>query len=298
MSEVIRWMIIAVIAVVVLSWSFMAWRKRQRLGRPSHAEDSDHIDSFWQKHPMLLSLIALSLAGLAQYALRINQPEFAALGYLFAVILFISALRQFVPATMMDETFTPTAEPKTKPPQPKPSPTLPKSAFLKTWRYYILTSILKGHQPNIPSSATIETAPEAESIAANKSTDIIELGLSPSSSTPNIGIALERISINSSAEVSVEKLIVEPAAIRVWTGFGRPQGLGVTPNGNVLVLDSARQRVYCLNSLGIVIRVWALPEMPKLQDYSIAFSPDGQKLYLADPAHGQVYSFTFSEDRL
>jgi hypothetical protein len=264
MSDVIGWTIIAIIAAVVLSWGVSAWRTRAAGG-------TVQIDSFLRRQPVLLGLVAIALAGLSQYVLQQDQPVFAAIGYGFAALLFVSALRPWIPVTILVDPASLTARPAAKSTPSQSGSAQPRSAFLQTWRYYTLDNLLKGTPPVIPASAAGEPPHDVASGLTNPV---------PAATTVEIFAA------------------AQPAAVRIWTGFDRPQSLCVTARGNVFVLDGARQCVYCLNPLGQIILSWSLPGIPDLQSCHVAVSPDGQQLYLTDPIRGQVYSVTLREEQL
>jgi len=264
MSEVIGWIIIVIVAAVILSWGVTIWRTRS-----ASMTAADRISAFPRRHSLLLGFVAIILAGLAQFVLQAEQPEpaLAAIGYGIAVFLFVSALRPFVPVTVVVDPSILTAGSSMESAQSQPGLAQPRSAFLQTLRYYTLDNILKGRSPVVPNSVTSETPLS------------LATGLTTSATVETLATT-------------------QPAAFRVWTGFDRPQSLCVTAQGNVIVLDGARQQVYCLNPLGQIIRAWSLPDIPDLQDCHVAISPDGKNLYLADPARGQIYSITLHEDRL
>jgi hypothetical protein len=264
MSDVIGWTIIAIIAAVVLSWGVSAGRARATGG-------TVRIDSFLRRQPVLLGLMAIALAGLSQYVLQQDQPMFAAIGYGFAVLLFVGALRPWMPVTVLVDPSSLSAGSSTKSTPSQSGPARPRSAFLQTWRYYTLDNLLTGRPPVIPNSAAGEPP------------------LDPARALTNSVATATTVEIFAAAQ---------PAAVRIWRGFDRPQSLCVTARGNVFVLDGGRQCVYCLNPMGQIIRSWFLPGIPELQSCHVAVSPDGQQLYLTDPARGQVYSVTLREDPL
>jgi len=262
MSDVIGWTIITIIVAVILSWGMTVWRTRL-----SPATRADRVATFPRQHSLLLSLLAIVLAGLAQFVLQADQPVFAALGYGFATLLFVSALHSLIPVTVMAEPSSLTAGASTQSTPSQPGLARPRSVFLQTWRYFTLDNILKGRSPVVPNSA------------ASESPLSLTTGLTASTTLDTFAAS-------------------QPIAVRVWSGFDRPQSLCVTAQGNIMVLDGARQQVYCLNPVGQIIRAWSLPDIPDLQECHVAISPDGQNLYLADPTRGQVYSVTLHEDQL
>jgi hypothetical protein len=88
------------------------WRRKQRTGRrPTAARAEGSVssatdsDSFglqgklrgFARISLLAALIALGLGGLAQYSLAKGRVRFAMIGYGVAAILFVTALRQFMP---------------------------------------------------------------------------------------------------------------------------------------------------------------------------------------------------------
>jgi hypothetical protein len=269
MSEGTHWMVIAIIAAVVLSWGFVAWRNRQRLGRLSTADDSDRIDLFLQRHFMSISVIALGLAGLAQYALRIDQLGLAALGYWFAVVLFINGLGQFIPVNLIGEVPTSTAE---------PVPNLPTTFETEQ----ALSAPVTMTEPNLASE-----------IIPTDSTEIVFEAESP---TLTVTTSLEEIvSATHPTEAVNSEALPKTAAFSVWSGFTQPDSILLTAHEQLLILDTSQQIIYRLNPNGQIVQQWSLPPLPEPNGRNLVLSSDGRHLYITDAQKGLVYAITLED---
>lgn len=313
MPEVTYWLIIALTAIVALFWGITAWHKHQRLRRLNSAKDSSHVDSFWQQHTLLISLTALILAGLGQYALGVNQPVFAAFGYCLAVVLFVGALHQFAPATAMPQEFATVAKSKTEHSQSQLAPPRTGPALVETGsvqpRFGEPTSGLTNRpKPNLQASlgvasplssgdlitATISGPPHVgnpEIIRVTESEPLAALDKSHIDQTiSSIGM------IGPATPVPANRgLISSTAVVEIWSGFTQPDSVLLTESGQILVVDAAQQMIYRLDPSGQVIQQWSVPALPEPNGHNLTLSPDGRRLYITDARNGLVYAITLDD---
>jgi len=271
LSDLTRWTIGTLITVIGMSIGFRVWRKRQLRSQLKFPDNSALADSFWKTHSMLFSWIALGIAGLAQYALRINQTGFAALGYGVAVILFLGALYQFVPITQIYEL-------KVDDPQPSStntSPTHPKPAFLKAWWNHFLT---KRRKPN--PSLTIKEKLRLQTPFLTIKPQTIPL-------TGTVAKATTTSNNDHSSPI--------PAQIAIWSGFTQPESILIAADGQILIMDVSQQTIYHLNQNGEIVRQWSIPPLPESNGHNMALSPDGRHLYITDTREGLIYVVTLED---
>ncbi len=255
MSDVTRWTIGTLIAVTGMSIGYQAWRKRQLPSPLKLSANSAQADSIWITHSMLFSWIALGIAGIAQYALRINQTGFGALGFGMAVILFLRALNQFVPVMQNAELMVDGLQPGSTSPNPKKS--IP--ANLKAWWNQFLT---KRRKPNPSLTIKPQTMPLTGALAKATTTS------DKDHSSPL------------------------PAQIAIWSGFTQPDSILLTADGQILIMDASQQTIYHLNQKGEIVRQWSIPTLPEPNGHNMALSPDGGHLYITDARKGLVYVVT------
>jgi hypothetical protein len=358
MSEGTHWIAIAIIAAVILSWGGVVWRKRQHLKRAKTADDSDRIEVFLQKHFMPISVIALGLAGLAQYALRIDQPGLAALGYWFAVILFTNGLRQFIPIKLIGEAASPTVEPEPNLPNTfevesapltmtEPiaasgiipannseivsevgSPTLDNKASLEEIVSTTHPTVAANTEPILASgiiptdssevvseakSPTLDTKASLEEIVSTthpieevNTESVLASGIIPAdnsevvseaeSPTVDTKVSFEEIvSATHPTEVVNNESLPKTAVFSVWSGFTQPDSILLTAQEQLLILDSAQQILYRLNTNGQIVQQWSLPPLPEPNGRNLVLSPDGRRLYITDAQKGLVYAITLED---
>ncbi len=231
-----------------------------------------------QQHAVFSAAVALVIAFVAQTALTANQPALASTGYLAAALIFVFALSPFVP-----ENFTSEALPEEPlvPAQRQPQiktparPTTPTPSFVRYWRYYTVANLLTGTQPDIPAESA---APESVATVSVPSP---------------IDVAGGPVFLSTATESTVRR-----AQVSVWISgaktFIEPQAVVVTPQGHVLVIDTGQRMVYRFTPNGELLGQWTVPELPPLHLHSLAVSPDGNRLYIADTANHRVQVITLT----
>jgi hypothetical protein len=293
MSESTRWVIVAFLGAVVLSLVWMRWRAQSKEVRLTPAEQTDRpasgspagfgptLRELLRRQPLLIALLALGLAGVAQYALLQEQTRLALIGYGVAGVLFAAALYSDVPQDYVERAVP--AAPAAPPaevvlrPQPAPAQNGPALSFRTHWRYYTIADLLKGRTPILPPSAVtvMETAvaPAVVTAAAPRL---------PAIEPAPPGPALRPASPGLSA-----------AQVAIWTGdstpFVKPHSLLVTQQGHLIVLDQGQNVIYQLDPSGSVRARWSVPSLPEMHTHAMALSPDGRILYIADPQQGCIH---------
>jgi len=238
---------LAIVAITTAVSLGLIYRLRRRWDSPKLALKATTRPA--RRTPIWTGLAALGIGLGAQYALARDLPLWGAMGYLVALLLFITAMRPFLALDVQDEAMM---HVDAGPPDVLPLPagqtlTLREriGLFRTHWRLFALADVLAGfRRPDLPA------LPPAES---------------PSLVAPPL----------------------KPAALTTWRANEafRPQALIVTPGGELLALDVEQSVVYRFNTLGRLLERWSVPELPPLNSFSLAVSPAGDTLYIADAAN-------------
>jgi hypothetical protein len=301
MSETTGWVIFAIIGAAILSAVWVQWRARWRevsvstmpaeqtplsLSRPP-TDIWRMLSTILQRRPLVIALAALGLAAVAQYVLVQGQSSLALVGYGVAAVLFAVSLREDVPKDFVES--APIAPPAAEaapraggPAAHSPAPALPQAApsFFRHWRYYTVADLLKGRAPDLPAPpAAPEPLAVPEPLEALTLPAVDLPAIEPAPPAPALAPAL---SMSAPAASSIL-----PADVATWTGnstpFVKPQSLLVTPQGHVIVLDKGQNLIYQLDPAGNVCGRWEVASMPAMRTNTMAVSPDGNTLYIADP---------------
>jgi len=231
-----------------------------------------------RRQPLLAGLVALGIAGISQSMLQANHTTPAAFGYALAAAVFVIALRGSMPVNFITQT----------PLVPEPGPTAQTGqadgsagsppGFWTHWRYYTVSDLFTGKQPDIPVEAV---TPQ------------------PSTSKPEVQTETSAAPIRTVAapplprEPSVEEAV--PALTTEWTGFVKPQAVLTTSRGHVIVVDVGQNVVFRFDAHGKPMGQWPVADLPKLSHVNLAVSPDGTTLYIADAANRRVQVIRLGE---
>jgi len=229
---------------------------------------------------LLPAIMAIALAVVAQLALQDGLTLLALPGYVVAVWLFVVSVRDILdrgPAQPAAKAGRP--EPVTGgAPAPSQAAGADRLAYLRhNWRLVTLAEIFRGDIPparlggqELGAAPQVEPDQKAESATAQEA---------PTEETPAARAAgLEQ-------RVTAESPAASTIAVKV------------TPQGDVLVLDSGLAQVQRFDAGGNLLATYSTPALAGLEIADLAVSPDGATVYVVDATskHLQVIALTDEE---
>ena len=240
------------------------WGSRVVIDHPEPVAADQEKEIIKPNNFFWLSLLALGIAALSQFAFQNDLPWLASLGYGCAAVLFVIILAPFVPAIPTLDKATLDVRARIAPPHQEP----------------ILPDL-----PPIPLPVTDATVVSEPVPAPQTAARILD-------ETDSIFEFLN--SLESSITAS-EVSSIKPASVKIWPGFSQPESPLVLADGQVLILDASQHMVYRLDQEGGVVKQWSLPPLPELNGRNLAFSPDGRYIYITDGRQGLVYAVTLAD---
>lgn len=310
----LAFVIVSIILAIILDWWFVRWLARRRsagrsaensllpssmpmMGAPPDSPEGSSTGqpapetalsaaqprpaahpsrlrpvNILRQHAALSGALALIIAFGAQSVLTSNQTLLAATGYLIAAVMFVAALRPYIPENFVYEAPSEASPALPSRPLRLGMPAMPRLTapnFWRHWRHYTVADLLTGARPDIPPEAAPAGPAPAES-AATPIGAVEPAPHSPAAAPP----------ASPSAQMSLWSGGAEP--------FVEPQAVVVTSQGHVIVVDTGSRTIYRFTAGGELLGRWALPELPALHANSLAVSPDGGTLYVADRANRRV----------
>jgi hypothetical protein len=280
----------------------------------------------------IMAIGSLAIAVTSQVLLLNNQPLFGGIGYMISAVLFVRALRAQMPERMEPEpetepiiTLTPTPTPSnrpawlnvslpklplaSKPASPPPLDNAPPS-FWRHWRYYTLSNLIKGTEPNIPRppapppvenvAPTPVPAPSSEVAVVPAvpkpitSEPVIVTPVAPPPAlpttqpvvaplaTPVVPSTPSSAPIPSSAPAQPVSLPSRPAARLML----------ISPLNEVVVLDAGKQTLIHFDPNGALLKQLSAVNIPPAATANdVTFSPDGNTIYVFNPADASLQVF-------
>lgn len=316
MSESTAWTILGVVLATLLSGSWVLWRRRRGRAKRLPASEADAIAAtqppkqsspplvlqFMQRQPLLAGLVALGIAGISQSMLQANHTTPAAFGFALAAAIFVIALRGLMPVNFITQMpLVPEPRPTAQTGQADGSAGSPP-IFWTHWRYYTISDLFTGKQPDIPVEAitllpSVNDSEIQTEISAAPLPIVTTPPLPPEPSVEESAPALTRASaLTHPATVSAPTDIQSnPITITEWTGFVKPQAVLTTSRGHVIVVDVGQNVVFRFDIHGKPLGQWPVANLPELSHVNLAVSPDGTTLYIADAANRRVQVIKLGE---
>ena len=206
---------------------------------------------------LLPAILAIALAVASQLAVQDGLTLLGLVGYIAAIWLFVASVRSIFEAAPLG---TAPREPiSLDQPAPleteyEPTETIDSVSRLnylrQNWRKVTLAEIFKR-----VAETSDETVAEAEG-------------------------ALEDAPVLATAQISTWSGSDSPAS--------SPRAVKVTPQGNVLVLDTGLEQVQRFDEKGNLLATYLVKGLADVQTVDLDISPDGQTLYIVDAASGHL----------
>lgn len=229
---------------------------------------------------LLPAMMAIALAVAAQLALQDGLTLLGAAGYLVAAWLFVASVR----GTFDSSLGRPAVESESAADQEaveveavQPVDTTNRLTYLRhNWRLVTLAEIFRGDIPPARLQASkLVAAPPVEPV---EEADAVGAPAVGTEKAPAAAAAQLQSSSTSESPESTSK------AIRV------------TPQGDVLVLDTGLEQVQRFDETGNLLGTYSVAGLAGMQVMDLAVSPDGKLLYLVDAASSRLQVITLSDD--
>jgi DNA-binding beta-propeller fold protein YncE len=226
-------------------------------------------------------MMAFALAVAAQFALQDRLTLLGVAGYVVAAWLFVTSVRrQFDSASVKPAVEAREATPDQEASGDGPAQAVSGASRLgyvrHNWRLLTMVEIFRG---DIPPARLQPLAPVAPLIAEPVEDHDVDAGSAgPEAAPPSGAVHLESWQTSDSSESS-------PTAVKV------------TPQGDVLVLDTGLGQVQRFDQSGHLLATYALEGGAGLEVLDLDVSPDGRTLYIVDNSSKrlQVISLTGDE---
>jgi DNA-binding beta-propeller fold protein YncE len=238
-----------------------------------------------QRTELLPAMLAIALAVAAQLALQDGLTLLGLAGYVVSAWLFVTSVRPIFDAEPLDE-----APPVAASVQPaetevtisEESSGMARLNFLRRhWRQVTIAEIVTGDIP--PARlADLVSGPRSGTDAPGAAT--------PEDST------VEAVVAAGLAASQPEAAPADPAPLTAqmesWTAAGvassSPKAVKVTPQGEVLVLDTGAGQVQRFDEKGNLLATYAVSGLAGVKAVDLDVSPDGQTLYIVDATSGRL----------
>jgi hypothetical protein len=224
---------------------------------------------------LLAAMMAIALAVVAQLAVRDGLTLLGVAGYIAAAWLFLSSVRGIFDSARSRQT---SAEPETADVAPLPSADGPGwlSYLRRNWRLVTIAEIFRGDIPPARlQAAEVGIVPQARPGDAPTEDDPETAG---GATAPVAGAAhVESWAASESAQST-------------------PKSVKVTPQGDILVLDTGLEQVQRFDDAGKLLATYSLQGLAGLEVLDLAVSSDGQKLYIVDAASNRLQVITLTTD--
>ena len=238
---------------------------------------------------LLPAILAMALAVASQLAVRDGLALLGLAGYVAAAWLFVTSVRSIFDAAprkaIESEESTP-AETEAEPAETIDS--AGRLSFLRhNWRQVTMAEIFTGDIPPARLMALeanrVETAAEiAEDTVAEAPAVAPEPEATEDAPPAGPMLAAARISTWSATD--------SPAS--------SPRAVKVTPQGDVLVLDTGLEQVQRFDEQGNLVATYRLTGFAGVDVLDLDVSPDGQTLYVVDAASGHLQVIAMSHEDL
>lgn len=231
------------------------------------------------RRPELLpTLLAIALAVAAQLALQDGLTFLGLAGFIVAAWLFITSVRDALdsPIEQRPAETTPQQLEAAGAEASEPPAAVGRLGYLRrNWRLVTLAEILRGDIP----PARLE-GQDSGAQRQPRADDEPELEVAQAAARP--------------AQAA------RPARLRRWAATewpaSRPWAVKVTPQGEVLVLDTGLAQVQRFDAGGRLLFTYALAELADLEVMDLAVSPDGRTLYVLDGASRRLQVIALVDD--
>jgi hypothetical protein len=240
---------------------------------------------------LLPAILAIALAVASQLAVRDGLALLGLVGYVAAAWLFVTSVRSIFDAAPRDTAPRKEMaldEPASAEAESEPAETIDSAgrlSFLRqNWRQVTLAEIFAGNIPPVrlmaleTSSLELADEIEAETIAAAAGAAVP--GPEAIKDPPPAGPVL------AAAQISTWSAADSPAA--------SPRAVKVTPQGDVLVLDTGLEQIQRFDEQGNLLATYRLSGFAAVDVLDLDVSPDGQTLYVVDAASSRLQVITLS----
>jgi hypothetical protein len=277
----------------------------------------------------VMAIGSLAIAVTSQVLLLNNQPLFGGIGYIISAVLFIRAVRSQMPERMEPEpetevvvTSTPSpvlnnrpawlniSLPKlpavSKPASPPPLDNAPAS-FWRHWRYYTLSNLIKGTEPNIPRppapppveevapspiNEVVVAAPTVYEPAANELVSATPVAPPPALPTTQPVVAPPATPVVPSTPSTAPTPSPAPTQPVVMPSRPASRLMLISPLNEVLVLDAGKQTLIHFDPNGALLKQLSAVNIPPAATANdVTFSPDGNTMYVFNPADASLQVF-------
>lgn len=230
---------------------------------------------------LLPAILAIALAVAAQLALQDGLTLLGLAGYLVAAWLFVTSVRGLMegaPARPPAEIAAPEPE-ATGGRSGQPVASANRLSYLRhNWRLVTLAEIFRGDIPPVRlAGQEMEDVPQAEP-----------------DHEPAKDTAQEATAEGAPA--------ARVARLERWTAGASPASatiaVKVTPQGDVLVLDSGLGQAQRFDAGGHLLATYSLPSLAGLEIADLAVSPDGATVYVVDATSRHLQVIALSDSAL
>jgi hypothetical protein len=224
---------------------------------------------------LLPAMMAIALAVVAQLAIQDGLTLLGLAGYVVAAWLFVASVKGIFearPGRPAAEMTQPEPAAADAPASRQPAGAGRLAYLRRNWRLVTLAEIFHGDIPparfqglelSAPPQAAPKEAPE------RKAAPPTAAGKAPA---------------------------VHPAHLESWAAAGSPRAVKVTPQGDVLVLDTGLGQVQRFAAGGQLLATYTLAGLTGLEVVDLDVSPDGRTLYVVDAASKRLQVITLSDD--
>ena len=241
----------------------------------------------FRESELLPVMMAVALAVAAQLALNDDLVLLGVAGYIVAAWLFISSVRGIFDAPPAQPAASESAAPDLEEASPEvhqPAAEVNRLDYLRrNWRLVTLAEIFRGDIPpdrlrSVEQATFEQTGPVGE----------------PAVDAP--------LAVDEDLAPAVDEDLAPAAAARLesWAASDAPESspraVKVTPQGDVLVLDTGLAQVLRFDPAGRLLATYELAELAGVEVLDLAVSPDGRTLYIVDAASMGLLVVTLSEE--
>ncbi|UCG24535.1 MAG: hypothetical protein JSW55_00585 [Chloroflexota bacterium] len=237
---------------------------------------------------LLPAILAIALAVASQFAVQDGLSLLGLAGYLAAAWLFVTSVHSIFDASPLEGAAQESA-PLDEISVDEPAETIDSASRLsflrQNWRQVTLAEIFAGDIPPARLQALEPSGAEmADDGIAAKQAGSTALEPEAIEDTPPVGAVL------ASAQISTWSASDSPAS--------SPKAVKVTPQGDVLVLDTGLEQIQRFDEQGNLVATYRLSGFAGVEVLDLDVSPDGQTLYILDAASGRLQVIAMSREDL
>jgi DNA-binding beta-propeller fold protein YncE len=245
---------------------------------------------------LLPAILAIALAVASQLAVRDGLALLGLVGYVAAAWLFVtsvrsifdSAPRRTVPRDTAPRNAMTLDEPASAEAESEPAEmivSVGRLSFLRqNWRQVTLAEIFAG---NIPPARLIALEASGLEIADEIEAETITAAAGAAVPGPEaIKDPPPAVPVLAAAQISTWSAADSPTA--------SPRAVKVTPQGDVLVLDTSLEQIQRFDERGNLLATYRLSGFAGVDVLDLDVSPDGQTLYVVDAASSRLQVITLS----